>query len=80
MASPTPHGRGPHRGNGAREQIHLPGNTLLPLYTALGITLALMGLILSWPFVAVGGAITALCVYFWIKAAGQDYERLPRER
>ena len=28
-------------GNGAREQIHLPGNSLLPLFTALGITLAL---------------------------------------
>jgi hypothetical protein len=71
---------GPHRGNGTREQIHLPGNTLLPLYTALGITLALLGLILSWPFVAAGGAITALCVSSWIKAAARDYERLPRER
>ena len=38
-----------------------------------------MGLILSWPFVAVGGAITALSVYLWIKAASADYERLPRE-
>ncbi len=56
-------------GNGSREQIHLPGNTLLPLYTALAVTLTLLGLILSWPFVAVGGALTALCVYFWIKAA-----------
>jgi hypothetical protein len=72
--------RGPQRGNGVREQIHLPGNTLVPLYTALGITLALLGLILSWPFVAVGGAITALSIYFWLKAAVRDYERLPRER
>jgi len=70
----------PNGGNGAREQIHLPGNTLLPLYTAIGITIALLGLILSWPFVAVGGAITALSVYLWIKAAAEDYERLPRER
>jgi hypothetical protein len=67
-------------GNGAREQIHLPGNTLLPLYTALGITIALLGLILSWPFVAVGGAITAVSIYLWIKDAAEDYERLPRER
>ena len=72
--------RDPHRGNGAREQIHLPGNTLVPLFTAAGIALALMGLILSWPFIAVGGAITALCVYLWIKAAAQDYGRLQRER
>jgi hypothetical protein len=72
--------RGPQRANGVREQIHLPGNTLLPLYTAGGITLALMGLILSWPFVAVGGAITALSVYLWIRAAMREYEQLPRER
>ena len=72
--------RNPHRGNGAREQIHLPGNTLLPLFTAAGVALGLMGLILSWPFVAVGGAITALSVYLRIKAATADYERLPRER
>lgn len=72
--------RVPQRGNGAREQIHLPGNTLLPLFTAAGITMALLGLILSWPFVAVGGAITALCIFLWIKAATRDYERLPRER
>jgi hypothetical protein len=70
----------PRHANGAREQIHLPGNTLLPLYTALSITVGLLGLILSWPFVAVGGAFLALCVYLWVKAAAQDYERLPRER
>jgi hypothetical protein len=69
-----------HRTNGAREQIHLPGSTLLPMYTAAGITVALLGLILSWPFIAVGGAITALCVYLWIKDATRDYEELPRER
>jgi hypothetical protein len=72
--------RGNRSGNGAREQIHLPGNTLLPLYTALAVTLALLGLILSWPFVAVGGALTALCVFFWIRAAVREYEALPRER
>jgi len=67
-------------GNGSREQIHLPGNTLLPLYTALSVTLTLLGLILSWPIVAVGGALTALSVFFWIRAATREYEALPRER
>jgi hypothetical protein len=71
---------GPHGANGGREQIHLPGNTLLPLYTAVGIMVGLLGLILSWPFIAVGGAITALSVAFWIRDATRDYQRLPRER
>ena len=45
------------RKNGDRaEQIHLPGPSLLPLFTAIGLTIALLGLILSWGFVIAGGA------------------------
>ena len=60
------------------EQIHLPGPSLLPLATAIGITLTLVGLIFSWPFVAVGIAITLFAIWRWIKAAREEYEELPR--
>ena len=69
----------PRKNGDHTEQIHLPGNTLLPLYTAVGITVALLGLILSWPFVAVGGAITLFTAWRWIKAVREEYEQLPRE-
>ena len=60
------------------QQIHLPGPSLLPLATAIGITLTLVGLIFSWPFVAVGIAITLFAIWRWIKAAREEYEELPR--
>jgi hypothetical protein len=71
------------RRNGDRsgaEQIHLPSNSTLPMWTAVGLTVALLGLILSWPFVAAGGAITLLAIWRWIKKAREEYEALPRER
>jgi hypothetical protein len=69
------------RTNGDRaEQIHLPAPTLLPLFAAIGITVTLLGLILSWGFVIAGGALTLFVVWRWIKAAREEYEHLPRER
>jgi hypothetical protein len=69
------------RKNGDRtEQIHLPAPSLLPLFAAVGITITLVGLILSWGFVIVGAAITLLTTWRWIKAARDEYEHLPRER
>ncbi len=62
------------------EQIHLPAPSLLPLFMALGITIALVGLILSWGFVIAGGAIVLITTWLWIKAAREEYEQLPRER
>ena len=62
------------------EQIHLPAPSLLPLFMALGITIALVGLILSWGFVIAGGAIALITAGLWIKAARAEYEQLPRER
>jgi len=71
--------RGRHNGDHSQsEQIHLPGPSLLPLAAAIGITVALLGLILSWPFVAVGAAITLFTAWRWIKTARQEYEELPR--
>ena len=72
-----------HRRNGdhsSPEQIHLPDNSLLPMFTAIGLTIALLGLILSWPFVAAGAAITLFAVWRWIRKAREEYEALPRER
>jgi hypothetical protein len=67
--------------NGAdSEEIHLPAPSLLPLFTAGGITLALLGLIWSWWFVAVGGLITLIAVVRWIGAVRADIASLPAGR
>lgn len=65
-----------HR-DGAIEEIHLPGPSLVPMFTGAGITLALVGLILAWPIVAVGGLITLIAVVKWIRDVRQDIEQLP---
>jgi hypothetical protein len=68
-----------HDHNGSIEEIHLPGPTLVPLFTGIGITITLVGLILSWWFVAAGGVITAIAVVRWIRDVAADIEELPSE-
>jgi hypothetical protein len=68
-----------HR-NGGREQIHLPGPSLIPLATAIGMTIALVGLPFSLWFTAVGGAILLISIVRWILVVREEVESLPTER
>jgi hypothetical protein len=52
----------------------------VPLFTAGGITLALVGLILSWWFVVAGGVITLIAVGRWIRDVRAEIASLPAER
>ena len=63
--------------DGSIEEIHLPGPSLVPMFTAAGIALALIGLILSWPIVVAGGVITLIAVVKWIRDVREDIEQLP---
>jgi hypothetical protein len=65
-----------HR-DGAIAEIHLPQPSLVPMFTAAGISVALIGLILGWPFVALGGLVTLIAVVKWIRDVRQDIEQLP---
>ena len=65
--------------DGAIEEIHLPGPSVLPMFTAIGIAVTLIGLILAWPFVALGGIITVLAVVRWIRDVRAEIEELPTE-
>jgi hypothetical protein len=65
--------------NGSIEEIHLPGPSLAPLFTGVGITITLVGLILSWYFVAAGGLITLIAVVRWIRDVQADIAELPTE-
>jgi hypothetical protein len=63
-----------------REHIHLPGPTVLPLATAVGITIALVGLPFSFWFVAAGLVIVLICAVRWIATVREEIESLPTER
>jgi len=70
----------PHRNGAESEEIHLPGPSLVPLVTAAGITLALVGLIITWWFVVAGGVIALIAIGRWIREVRAEIESLPAER
>ena len=51
----------------AGEEIHLPGSSMIPFTTAIGITLAVIGTTISWLVSIVGVIIFVICLYRWIK-------------
>ncbi|HEY2632929.1 MAG TPA: hypothetical protein VGI26_11195 [Solirubrobacteraceae bacterium] len=61
----------------AGEEIHLPGPTILPLLTAAGITLAIVGVTTSLILVIGGGVLTLVCVIRWIMDTRREVDELP---
>jgi hypothetical protein len=61
------------------ETIHLPGPTYLPIVVAVGITIAVVGVVQSWILVAAGLLITLYAVIRWIRDTRQDIGELPLE-
>jgi type IV secretory pathway TrbD component len=68
-----------HR-DGTGEQIHLPAPSLIPLATAAGITVALVGLILHWWITAAGLVVAVIAVARWISVVREEIGELPTER
>ena len=59
------------------EEIHLPGPSILPLLTAAGITLALVGITtIIWVSIA-GAILTIVCIVRWIGDTRRDIDELP---
>jgi len=61
----------------AGEDVHLPGPSLLPVLTAVGITLALVGITTFIEFTVVGVILTVVCVVRWIKDTRREVDELP---
>jgi hypothetical protein len=59
------------------EEIHLPGPSILPLLTAVGVTLALVGITTFIEFTVVGVILTVVCVTRWIKDTRRETNELP---
>ena len=59
------------------EEIHLPGPSILPLLTAVGITLALVGVTTFIEFTVVGVILTVGCIWRWIKDTRHEIDELP---
>jgi hypothetical protein len=61
------------------EEIHLPGPSLIPFMTAIGITLIVIGTTISWFISIVGLIIFVWALVRWIQDTRRDVEALPEE-
>ena len=61
----------------AGEEIHLPGPSLLPIITALGLTLLVIGLTTFVILSIAGGLILIICISQWIKDTRREIDELP---
>jgi hypothetical protein len=61
----------------AGEEVHLPGPTILPLVSAIGITMIVIGTTLTWIISAVGGVVLLIAVVRWIRDTRRDVASLP---
>jgi hypothetical protein len=59
------------------EAVHLPGPSYLPALTAFGITLALVGIVVTWAITGIGVLITVVAVWRWIRETREDMSELP---
>ena len=68
----------PHSGG---DRPELPRPTLWPVGFAIGVVCILVGLVVSWPAVAVGGAIAIIFGFFWVRdlAARRAHPSAPAE-
>jgi hypothetical protein len=61
----------------AGEELHMPRPSWLPVLTAVGLTLALIGVTLGIEFVVIGLLIAIPVIWRWIRSAHEETEELP---
>jgi hypothetical protein len=59
------------------EEIHLPGPSILPVLTAVGVTLLLVGITTFIEFTVAGALITLYAVGRWIRETRSAIDELP---
>jgi hypothetical protein len=63
----------------AGEMVHLPGPSYLPVATAFGVTIAIVGVVLSWVIVGIGVVIALIAIVRWISETREEISELPLE-
>jgi hypothetical protein len=61
----------------AGEAVHLPGPSYLPVLTAFGISIAVVGVVIMWALTVIGGLIAVYSIYRWIRETRDDISELP---
>jgi hypothetical protein len=63
----------------AGEEVHLSGPSILPLMTAIAITLIVIGTTITWGLSIAGGILLVYCVWRWIGDTRRDIAALPED-
>ena len=61
----------------AGEAVHLPGPSYLPVLTAFGISIAVVGVVIWWPLIVIGALIALVAIIRWIRGTRDDISELP---
>ena len=61
------------------EAVHLPEPSFLPVIVALGLTLVVVGVVLTWFVVAAGVLITVIGIVRWVRQTREEMAELPLE-
>ena len=63
----------------AGEEIHIPAPSMVPILNAVGVTLILVGLTITYYLTAVGAVLFLLTLVKWIRDVVHDISELPAE-
>jgi hypothetical protein len=61
------------------EEVHLPGPSLLPLLSAVSVTLMVVGTTIGWYLSIIGLILFVVTTVRWIRETRRDVESLPDE-
>lgn len=61
----------------AGEEVHLPGPSVLPALTAVGITLIFVGVTTFIELTAAGVLLSIVCVLLWVRDTRREIDELP---
>ena len=61
------------------EEIHLPEPAYTPVVLAFGITVIVIGVVLTWVMVAIGLLIALVALVRWIRQMREEMAELPLE-
>jgi hypothetical protein len=63
----------------AGEAVHLPGPSYLPVLTAFGVSVAVVGIVIAWFLVVIGLVIALVAIVRWIRETREEMAELPLE-
>ena len=61
------------------QEVHLPEPPYLPVILAFGITVVVVGVVLTWVMVVIGALISLYALTRWIRQTREEMAELPLE-